>query len=108
MTPRAPEIAVEYKTTPEFKETYANHLGVKFTGYDFAIELGMFEVPTPGKLVVTNYQRVFMSPATARSLLEVLANMVNTFEQNHGPIKKTEVGKISFDAARNIPEGSRQ
>jgi hypothetical protein len=108
MTTPAPGLTTEIKTTETFVESYANHVGVKFTAFDFALDLGKFESPAPGKLVVTNFERVFLSPATAKALAEVLTNMVNVYQANHGPITKTEVGKVSFDAARHIPEGSRQ
>ena len=108
MTPAAPGITTETKTTEDFKESYANHVGVKFTAFDFALELGKFVSPAPNKLLVTNFERVFLAPATAKALAEVLNNMVNVYEANHGPIKKVEVGKLSFDAARNVPDGSLQ
>ena len=73
-----------------------------------AFALGKFESPGPNKVVITNFERVFLAPGTAKALAEILNNMIAVYEANHGPIKKVEVGKVSFGAARNIPEGSRQ
>ena len=84
-TPKQPNINIIRR--PDWRENYCNSVQVRVNVWDFFLQFGTIEQPTPEFVEITNFQGVYLSPQQAKALLNVLQQNVQQYEQTFGEIK---------------------
>ncbi len=84
-TPKQPNINIIRRT--DWRENYCNSVQVRVNVWDFFLQFGTIEQPTPEFVEITNFQGVYLSPQQAKALLSVLQQNVQQYEQTFGEIK---------------------
>ena len=84
-TPKQPNINIIRR--PDWRENYCNSVQVRVNVWDFFLQFGTIEQPTPEFVEITNFQGVYLSPQQAKALLSVLQQNVQQYEQTFGEIK---------------------
>jgi hypothetical protein len=90
---------------PEFERRYANSVGISVTLSDLCLMFGtMGESPNDDpRPAVIQHTAMFLSPQQAKLLLGVLANNVQAYERQFGPIS---IGQQSIvQPAGPLPRG---
>ena len=84
-TPPAPRINIVRR--PDWRENYCNSVQIRVNVWDFFLQFGTIEQPTPEYVELTNFQGIYLSPQQAKALLSVLQQNVQHYEQTFGEIK---------------------
>ena len=72
---------------PDWRENYCNSVQIRVNVWDFFLQFGTIEQPTPDFVELTNFQGIYLSPQQAKALLSVLQQNVQHYEQTFGEIK---------------------
>jgi flagellar protein FlaG len=72
---------------PAWRENYCNSVQIRLNVWDFFLQFGTIEQPTPEVVEITNFQGIYLSPQQAKALLGVLQHNVQQYEQTFGEIK---------------------
>lgn len=73
----------------EPKTTYANHMGLRVSNWDFCLTFGKITDITDDELFVKPDVRIYVSPQQAKSMARVLSKNVRDYERNIGVITGT-------------------
>jgi len=84
-TPQQPKINVLRR--PDWRENYCNSVQIRVNVWDFFLQFGTVEQPSPEYVEITNFQGIYLSPQQAKALLNVLQQNVQHYEQAFGEIK---------------------
>ncbi len=84
-TPPQPRINIVRR--PDWRENYCNSVQIRVNVWDFFLQFGTIEQPTPDFVELTNFQGIYLSPQQAKALLSVLQQNVQHYEQTFGEIK---------------------
>lgn len=84
-TPPPPRINIVRR--PDWRENYCNSVQIRVNVWDFFLQFGTIEQPTPDFVELTNFQGIYLSPQQAKALLNVLQQNVQHYEQTFGEIK---------------------
>ncbi len=71
----------------DWRENYCNSVQIRVNVWDFFLQFGTIEQPSPDLVEITNFQGVYLSPQQAKALLSVLQQNVQQYEQTFGEIK---------------------
>jgi flagellar protein FlaG len=78
---------IQLVNTPEYREGYANSVQVRASLWDFFLMFGRVNQSAPERVVIHNFQGIYLSPQQAKALLNVLQQNVTQYETAFGPIK---------------------
>ncbi len=82
--PNQPEIKVT--NSENYRDSYSNSVQVRVNVWDFFLVFGTL-VPIEERVVVRNFQGIYLSPQQAKALATILAQNVANYEQTFGEIK---------------------
>lgn len=83
--PNQPSINVI--NTPEYRESYANSVQVRWSTWDFFLVFGTFQQQDESHVEVRNFQGVYLSPQQAKALYVNLQQHIINYEAAFGDIK---------------------
>ncbi len=83
--PDQPDITIT--NSDNYRENYSNSIQVRMSVWDFYLAFGVLQPTQGNKLVVQNFQGVYLSPQQAKALASMLQNNVANYEQTFGEIK---------------------
>jgi len=81
---------MESRQAPEFRSLYSNNIHLRMLPWDIQLTFGEILSADESKVVVESRVAVNLSPQTAKSLLKVLAGIVQRYEAQIGEIKYGE------------------
>ena len=84
--------------SPDYRESYANSVQVRVSGWDFLLVFGLAVSDTPDKVTIRNHQAIFLSPQQAKALWNVLGQNLAQYEQAFGTLNLEPHG-------HNFPQG---
>jgi Protein of unknown function (DUF3467) len=86
----------EYRQAADFDSHYANSVQLKVTPWDIQCIFGKILSLDEMKMVIENELAVYISPQTAKSLLKVLAGVVQQYEE--------KIGEIQYGERQDTPD----
>jgi methyl coenzyme M reductase alpha subunit len=89
-SPRQPR-EMEYRQAANFMSLYSNNIQLRLMPWDIQLTFGEILSADAAKMVVENRLAVNLSPQTAKSLLKVLAGIVQRYEDEIGEIHYGEI-----------------
>ncbi|MBI5281382.1 MAG: DUF3467 domain-containing protein [Candidatus Solibacter usitatus] len=95
MHPQPTPPALTLETSPDYRENYANSVQLRASLWDFFLLFGTLRQQTAEKVVIQNYQGVYLSPQQAKALLNVLSTNVQQYESTFGEIRLEPQGDAS-------------
>ncbi|HEX7360393.1 MAG TPA: DUF3467 domain-containing protein [Bryobacteraceae bacterium] len=87
MTPGQPQPKVHLTTTPDYREGYANSVQMRVSLWDFFLLFGTINQSAPDAVTIQNFQGIFLSPAQAKALANVLQQNLKQYESAFGEIR---------------------
>ena len=84
MSPSAQQPKVNLEQTPDFRESYANSVQVRVSGWDFQLVFGLASSESPEQVTIRNQNAIFLSPQQAKALWNVLGQNLAQYEQAFG------------------------
>ena len=82
---------VEYRQATNFMSLYSNNIQLRLMPWDIQLTFGEILSANATKMVIENRLAVNLSPQTAKSLLKVLAGIVQRYEEEIGEIRYGEI-----------------
>ena len=98
MSPSAQQPKVNLEQTPDFRESYANSVQVRVSGWDFQLVFGLASSESPEQVTIRNQNAIFLSPQQAKALWNVLGQNLAQYEQAFGVLNLEPHG-------HNFPQG---
>jgi flagellar protein FlaG len=75
------------RKTPDYRESYANSVQVRWSVWDFFLDFGTFKQQTEDAVDIENFQGMYLSPQQAKALMMILGQNVAGYEKTFGEIK---------------------
>ena len=79
--------AINVTQTPDYRETYANGVQVRWSTWDFFLVFGTFQQPDESHVEVRNFQGIYLSPQQAKALYVNLQQQIMNYESAFGELK---------------------
>jgi flagellar protein FlaG len=70
----------------DYREGYANSVQLRGNLWDFFLTFGVMDQSSPESVSVQNFQGVYLSPQTAKVLLNILQQHVAQYEATFGEL----------------------
>jgi len=90
MVKESPKIVVSDEAK---KGTYSNVMRVAHSPFEFTFDFGTMPIGPEDGSAMTIYNRIIMSPAHSKIMLNALRDNIKTFEEKFGEIKLPEPPK---------------
>ena len=87
MTPPQAQPKFQLVNTPDYRESYANSVQIRVNLWDFFLMFGTVNQTSPDKVLIHNFQGVYLSPQQAKALLNILTQNISQYESTFGEIK---------------------
>jgi flagellar protein FlaG len=78
---------VELEQSAAYRETYANSVQARVNLWDFFLSFGVVTQPTPDRVVIQNFQGIYLSPQQAKALANLLNQNIAQYESAFGEIR---------------------
>jgi hypothetical protein len=87
MNPQQPHTEINLVNAADYRESYANSVQVRVSLWDFFLLFGIINQNAPDRVVISNFQGLFLSPQQAKALANVLNQNIQQYETAFGEIK---------------------
>ena len=87
MNPQQPHTEINLVNAADYRESYANSVQVRVSLWDFFLLFGIINQNAPDRVVISNFQGLFLSPQQAKALANVLNQNVSQYEATFGEIR---------------------
>jgi uncharacterized protein DUF3467 len=87
MNPQQTQTEITLMNAADYRESYANSVQVRVSLWDFFLLFGTINQNAPDKVLISNFQGLFLSPQQAKALANVLNQNVQQYESAFGEIK---------------------
>jgi flagellar protein FlaG len=78
---------VNLTNSPDYRDSYANSVQVRWSVWDFFLVFGTFQQHTESAVDIRNFQGIYLSPQQAKALMMILEQNVANYEKTFGEIK---------------------
>lgn len=78
-----PQVVTKSST---YREDYADTVGVSCNLWDFVFTFGLADYSEGNPASIENFERIRISPQTAKALIPILADQVRVYEEKFGTI----------------------
>ncbi len=78
---------INVTNAPDYRDSYANSVQVRWSVWDFFLVFGTFQQQTDDAVDIRNFQGMYLSPQQAKALLMILGQNVAGYEKTFGEIK---------------------
>ena len=83
---QAQQVQVRMANRPDYRENYANSVQIRGNLWDFFLTFGVLDQSSAESVSVQNFQGVYLSPQTAKVLLNILQQHIAQYEATFGEV----------------------